>query len=324
MQVHVLPVAWTEQADKLREVRTTVFIDEQRVPQEIEWDGLDEDAHHFLALNEAGQVLGCARLLETGQIGRMAVLASHRGRGIGERLLAAAVAHAKSLGMRRVFLHAQTQAAGFYRKAGFLPEGGEFMEAGIPHVNMALKLPIPFEPPETPPAPVIRAEVPEEPLPPQQLEPFDGEAASLNALLTALRQPGRTLRLYSQLLDPVLFDREEVADAISEFARRGPPVSVQILIHSSSLIVARGHRLLELARRLDSKIEIRRVPTEHADDEHTFVGWDERGYWLMPDHQEYQSYLTLYDPVRAAKLAERFGYLWERSAPDPELRVLRI
>ena len=63
MEVHVVPVPWSTHSDQLQAVRNTVFIQEQGVPQEVEWDGHDEGATHFLALNEAGQTIGCARLL---------------------------------------------------------------------------------------------------------------------------------------------------------------------------------------------------------------------------------------------------------------------
>ena len=75
----------------------------------------------------------------------MAVLKEQRGRDIGRQLLKAAVDHAVEVGLQRVFLHAQTHAEGFYRKSGFLPFGAEFMEAGIPHIEMELALPIPFK-----------------------------------------------------------------------------------------------------------------------------------------------------------------------------------
>jgi predicted GNAT family N-acyltransferase len=324
MDVHVLNVDWPTHQEVLQAIRGEVFIEEQGVPREIEWDGQDDVAHHFLAINEAGQRIGCARLLPSGQIGRMAVLKSHRGTGIGRQLLDAAVDAAKSLGFTRVFLHAQADVVDFYRKAGFIPEGEEFMEAGIVHQGMSQELPIPFEPPGEVAKPVIR----EEAAPPEASEAallqFSGEGECVEGLAASLSWPLRTLRIYSQTLDHALFDRDEVAEALSAFVRRGPPARLLILIHSSGAIISRGHRLLELARRLDSKVEIRTVPGELADDNHSCVITDERGFFLLPDHQEYQAFANRYDPVQAARLAERFDYLWERSETDPELRVLRL
>lgn len=323
MQIHVLPVAWHSHKEALRRIRETVFIVEQQVPREIEWDGADDTASHFLAVNEAGQALGCARLLPTGQIGRMAVLAEHRGRGLGQRLLSAAVDEARRQGMTSVHLHAQTHAAGFYRKAGFLPRGGEFMEAGMPHQEMALELPIPFEPPRDVPQAVLRPE-PVEDTPPSRVEHYRGEHDCVQGLLQGLAQPRRKLAILSQQLDHALFDVEAVVESLSRFARSSPAVDVRILISDVSLIVSRGHRLVELTRRLDSRMEIRRVADELAPGERSFLTWDERGFFLLPDFREYLALADSYDPVQARRLLDDFNYLWERSTQDPELRILQI
>jgi predicted GNAT family N-acyltransferase len=324
VDVHVTQVPWATHGDRLRRVREIVFIEEQSVPREEEWDGLDETAIHFLALNAAGQPLGCARLLPNGQIGRMAVLQASRGTGLGLRLLEAAIEEAARQGHRRVFLHAQTHAIGFYRKAGFLPHGAEFMEAGIPHVEMTLELPIPFEPVAVDAPPEIRQE-PAPPLAdPPALVADTGESACVAGLLACLQRPRRTLLLLSPLLDPLLFDRPDVVEAISAFAREARQTRVQILIRDSSQIVARGHRLVELARRLDSRVELRRLPDDAGTRELSFMTWDERGCWLLPDYREYQALRNFHDPVQAKRLTEQFARLWARSTPDPELRLLRL
>ena len=93
---------------------------------------------------------------------------------------------------------------------------------------------------------------------------------------------------------------------------------------SSNPVISRGHRLVDLARRLTSKIQIRLVPDQLATDLHTCVMWDDQGYWLMPDHREYDGLSNLYDPVQANRLSERFDYLWQKSQTDPELRTLRL
>jgi len=325
MEIHVVPVQWATHGEKLRQVRGVVFIEEQKVPRDLEWDGLDDQAHHFLAMNEAGQAIGCARLLPSGQIGRMAVLKAFRGTGIGERLLDAAVEQAKKLRMDKVHLHAQIQAEPFYRKCGFQPVGQVFMEAGIPHRQMELDLPIPFENQGALPRPAVRESRVETAVDDaSELLSYRGASACAEGLVNALSAPRRQLMIYSQQLDPALFDRPEVSHALSAFARSGPPVRVQVLIHDSSLMVARGHRLLELARRLDSKIEIRRVPETFAESDATYLTWDSRGYWLQPDHRTYVALADHYDPVQANRFCEGFVRLWERSAGDPELRNLRL
>jgi predicted GNAT family N-acyltransferase len=131
---------WREALPLARRVREQVFIEEQAVPRELEWDEWDEASDHAVALDARGGAIGTARLLPDGRIGRIAVLKTWRGKGVGAALLAAMLARARERSMPRALLHAQTQAAGFYRRFGFSERGEEFLEAGIPHVEMILDL----------------------------------------------------------------------------------------------------------------------------------------------------------------------------------------
>ncbi len=324
MQIHVLPVEWASHSSVLETIRRQVFIDEQGVPEDIERDGRDSDARHFLAITEAGQNIGCARLLPEGQIGRVAVLPDFRSRGTGARLLEAAIDQAKTDGQTSLYLNAQTDAISLYRRAGFVPAGREFIEAGLPHQRMEMILPIPFEAPGEVARPVVREESVHPDADTAELRTHNGEAACSLGISSVLNHPLREVRIYSPLLDHALFESDEVLDALSRFARSGPPTSIQILIHTSNLIVSRGHRLLNLARRLTSKIEIRVVAAELQDEQRCFVVADQRSFFLQPDDQEYQGYSNSYDPVQSTQLAERFDYLWPRADQDPELRALSI
>ena len=131
---------WARDASRLGSVRRTVFIDEQGVPEALEWDEHDAMARHFLALTLEGEPIGCARLLPDGHVGRMAVLPDWRGYGIGKALLTAVHAAAQARGSTMLKLSAQTHAAGFYADAGFVAVGAEYEEAGIPHVAMQKNL----------------------------------------------------------------------------------------------------------------------------------------------------------------------------------------
>ncbi|HET9699953.1 MAG TPA: GNAT family N-acetyltransferase [Burkholderiales bacterium] len=133
-------VTWSEAEPRLREVRAAVFMAEQGVPAELEWDGLDPMCVHFLALCAKGEAVGTARLTSDGHVGRMAVRAPWRGRGVGRSLMEAVLAAARRRGMRCVVLNAQVHAQGFYLRFGFTPEGGEFLDAGIPHLRMTRRL----------------------------------------------------------------------------------------------------------------------------------------------------------------------------------------
>ncbi|MEO5766600.1 MAG: GNAT family N-acetyltransferase [Casimicrobiaceae bacterium] len=131
---------WREGEPALRAVRHTVFVVEQRVPEALEWDAMDARSIHALARDPDGAPIGCGRLLPTGYIGRMAVLALWRRRGVGAALLLALVDLARERGHARATLNAQAQAMAFYARHGFMATGEQFDEAGIDHRVMAREL----------------------------------------------------------------------------------------------------------------------------------------------------------------------------------------
>ncbi|HZN23515.1 MAG TPA: GNAT family N-acetyltransferase [Burkholderiales bacterium] len=136
----VRPVNWNARREDLRALRRTVFIEEQNVPEELEWDEVDERAYHVLAMSGDGDPIGTGRLSLDCQIGRMAVARDWRGRGVGAAILRTLLAFAVKEGCRVVRLHAQTHALGFYERYGFEAVSDEFQEAGIPHRAMELRL----------------------------------------------------------------------------------------------------------------------------------------------------------------------------------------
>lgn len=136
----VFETDWACDAIRLAAIRRAVFIDEQGVPESLEWDEHDAEAMHVLAVTEEGAAVGCARLLPDGHIGRMAVRAAWRGQGIGHALLLAVIEAARKRGHTMVKLSAQTHAAEFYARAGFVAQGSVYEEAGIPHVAMQMAL----------------------------------------------------------------------------------------------------------------------------------------------------------------------------------------
>jgi predicted GNAT family N-acyltransferase len=120
----------------IHEVRRQVFIVEQDIPAQLEWDGQDTACHHVLATDPRQAAIGTGRLDPRGRIGRMAVLPIWRSLGVGRDLLAALLTLARAQGHREVVVHAQCAVAGFYRKAGFREQGQPFTEAGIEHQKM--------------------------------------------------------------------------------------------------------------------------------------------------------------------------------------------
>jgi len=328
LEIHVIKADWADHQKTLQKIREVVFIEEQEVPRDIEWDGQDADSTHFLALNEFGQHIGCARLLRAGQIGRMAVLKDHRGTGVGAKLLEAAVEEGKAQGFERLYLHAQSYAQEFYRRGGFLPYGDEFEEAGIPHFGMEMKLPVVFIPVEEADrtAPQIREQAPRPAMAEEQSQArgFNGFSECTQALHEVVASAHRKLLILSPYLDHELFDKEPFISALSALARSAARVEIRILIFSSKPLVDRGHRIVELARRLDEKIKIQVLRENPGAKTSSYVCADLDGYWLLPAYDKHDGVSDLANPVTCRRLSEVFETAWAKSIEDTELRTLRL
>jgi len=135
----VFVTTWGVDRPLLQQVRRAVFIVEQEVPEQEEWDSDDLVSAHVLAVRNREPV-GTGRLSPGGKIGRLAVLSEFRGRGLGARILKTLLQEASHRGLLDVYLHAQVQALVFYEKLGFKVEGEVFDEAGIPHRKMRRNL----------------------------------------------------------------------------------------------------------------------------------------------------------------------------------------
>jgi predicted GNAT family N-acyltransferase len=137
--VEVRPASGEDEVDEALRLRVRVFCDEQGVPLDAEPDEYDRDALHVVAVEEGGAVVGTCRLVlegRTAKLGRMAVDAGRRGRGVGAALLAEAERHSRAAGVRRITLHAQMAARPLYARGGFIERGEPFVEEGIDHIAM--------------------------------------------------------------------------------------------------------------------------------------------------------------------------------------------
>lgn len=140
--VVIKKVGTKDEMEQVYDIRREVFIEEQGVPEDIEMDGRDDEAVHVLAVVD-GEPAGCGRLLFSGdetRIGRVAVRKKMRGYGIGDGICRLLIALAKDRGAEKIVLDAQLTAEGFYSRLGFEREGDVFMEAGMEHVRMTMKI----------------------------------------------------------------------------------------------------------------------------------------------------------------------------------------
>jgi predicted GNAT family N-acyltransferase len=296
---HVETIEYATGLAELRAVRETVFVHEQQVPLEEEWDALDPLCRHVIARDEAGLPIGTGRLTPEHRIGRMAVLADWRGQGVGDAMLIALIAEARQRGWPMVSLNAQVSAEAFYARQGFIPEGERFMEAGIEHQSMRRTL-----------------------TGPSVVESHAGAIAATTAVATQAR---RHLRIYSRELDPGLLDNAAVLGALRRFSTRNPGGEIRILLQDAATPQHTLAPLLTLAQRLPSVFAFREV-REPVDKAYAsaFIANDASGYYFRTLGHRFDGETDLDGAGRARQLREEFGRFWERARPCTEFRALGI
>ncbi|TAN03925.1 MAG: GNAT family N-acetyltransferase [Rhodanobacteraceae bacterium] len=314
---HVEVCDWANAADReaLQGVRETVFVLEQHVPLDMEIDDDDPRSVHVLARAFDGTPIGAGRLTLAGRIGRVAVLRDWRDRGVGTTLLDTLLEQARARKLPEVSLHAQRSALPFWLHHGFATAGGEFEEAGIPHVNMQRVLDPPPEPERPPPA-----------LPPDPRILRSTTREELIAVtLTLLEGAQHSMCVLVRELHPLLLNDTACMVELRRLAISGRGASIRIIAQDLSRAMQEGSRLLELAQRLSSVIEIRRV-VEPADLAYNsaFMCVDSCGYLFRPLESEMTTVGSTYAPGRHAELMRLFEEVWARSEPWAELRALDI
>ena len=136
-QISIQSGTWEQLSSDLKAIREQVFIQEQSIAAEDEWDELDVLSLHFVVYLE-GQAIATARLLSNHSVGRVAVLKSQRGFGVGQKLMQAVINEAHNQQRPYVKLSSQVHAIGFYQALGFVVQGSEYLDCGIPHRDMKL------------------------------------------------------------------------------------------------------------------------------------------------------------------------------------------
>lgn len=311
-------VTWQDAEAELRILREFVFIGEQNVPPELEWDGKDDACVHILAQDDKGRGVGTARMTPEGHIGRMAVLRAWRKRGVGSDMLTALLTIARAQQLERVQLDAQTHAIDFYLRHDFIVQGETFMDAGIPHQHMTRSLP-PMD---------VHININD--LPKQVLGEtrgyidLKGLEDNKQAAIQMAQQGQRSLNLFTPNLDPRIFDNDEFIEAVKKVAIHNPRSRVNILLLDPGQVVSRGHRIVELARRISSHIFINRADSEDHDHVDTFMIVDDVGIIRRAHNDRFEGLAEFNNPGEARLLLKSFNEAWERSQPEPELRRLHL
>ena len=296
---YVEPIDYAMGVADLRAVREIVFVQEQQVPLDEEWDALDPHCVHVIARADDGTPIGTGRLTPEHKIGRMAVLKPWRRRGIGDAMLLALIDEAQQRGWREVSLNAQVSAIDFYLRHGFEPYGDRFREAGIEHQAMRRRL-----------------------TGPSAVEDRDTAVTSVAALIDAAR---RSLWIYSRELDPGLFDAPLVVEALRRFGTAGHGNEARFLLQDAASAQRKHAPLLALAQRLPSIFLFRETddPVDRAYPS-AYVVNDAGGYYFRALGHRFDGEADLHGPGRARQLRGEFMAVWERSRPVSEYRALQL
>lgn len=311
------PATYAADFADLQYIRTEVFVVEQGIPPEIEFDGSDPDCRHILARDSERRPIGCGRLSATGRIGRMAVLPAWRRQKVGASLLRGLIELAANMGLTEVSAHAQTAALGFYRRYGFEAVGAEFTEAGIPHIAVRLAIaaavPLPRQTGGAGAASVAASRL-------QTAE------AAAEAALCLVVQARRLLCIYSRSLDYRLFGQMELIETIKQFALRNQHgAEVRIIVQEPEALRGQQHPLIDLAQRLPSYVSIRApVEAEDLNFRPAFIANDSGGYLFQLQGDRYDGHWSPNLPPQNRQLAEEFERVWQRARICSEFRALGL
>lgn len=291
---------WSAHGPVLYAIRRAVFVEEQQVPESLEQDEHDAHCLHILARDRNGRPIATGRLLADGHLGRVAVLRDWRGRGVGRAIVARLVELARERGLPRVELHAQTHALAFYEALGFRAEGGEFLEAGIPHRLMYRNLELILAGPE----------------------------AVQRALLDLVGGLWRSLHVHAPALNPQLFDDPRLITALRERATAQPRLKLWLLLPPATEWRRDCPRLAGLVRTLASAVELRRLPAEtlreRPEYQQGFCIGNETALLRLPQPMAPAGDYCREGGAAARDLLGFFRDAWEKAEPDPELRSLRL
>jgi predicted GNAT family N-acyltransferase len=244
--MEVNTVSWDDAHSALRLIRQKVFVEEQSVPEDLEWDSDDKTAIHLLG-KEGNRPVACARILKGGKLGRLAVLKDYRQHGWGGRILRAAEQLLKDQQKNKITLNAQANSYHFYFKNGYRPSEEMFWDANIPHVRMQKIL--------NRPNPASKTYLLGED---EENHYSDQPAASPVWFQVGASQCRREIDIQISDLAHPLFNNAACIANLGAFIRQSRHTNVRVLINKEIPGLSE-HPLLQLQHRMSSRFKIRAV-----------------------------------------------------------------
>lgn len=303
---------WKQDEDALRRVRTAVFVEEQSVPDEEEWDGLDPECMHAVAEAPSEGVVATGRLHPSGKIGRMAVLPPWRGHGVGGAILRCLLRAASEQGLESVYLHAQVPVLGFYARFGFVAEGDEFDEANIPHRLMRMQLP----------GGLVRT--PDSSAQAGTRRVLSGKADFTEAVADVAAVATRSLAIYTPDLEHGIYDSPRFLATIKRLVLSRSHARIRVLISDPGRVQHSVNRFLHVGRRLSTFIEFRRLPESVAQRDDAFLVADDSALVYRAKTDRWEGIGDKSEPRMARRYLEQFDQLWQLSENAYEIGELRI
>jgi predicted GNAT family N-acyltransferase len=303
---------WSGDEAALRRLRTTVFVEEQSVPEAEEWDGLDAECTHAVAEARDVGVIGTGRLHPSGKIGRMAVLAPWRGHGVGAALLRRLLKTAALQGLDSVYLNAQVAVLGFYSRFGFVAEGEEFEEAGIPHRLMRMRLPredggLAVHEGLTGTRRILSGS-----------EDFATAVADIAALAT------RSLAIFTPDLEQGIYDSRRFIETVKRLVLSRSHARIRVLINDPARVQHSVNRFLHIGRRLSTFIEFRALAETHLQRDDAFLIADSSALVYRPKSARLEGIADTFEPRMARLYLGQFDQMWQMSEVAREIGELRI
>lgn len=312
--------SWAVDETPLREVRTVVFINEQNVPEEEEFDDDDITATHFLAKAFDGRPVGTARLTTDGRIGRVAVIAEWRGKQVGRALMRTVMETASNMHMEYLRLASQVQAIAFYEDFGFRAEGEAFDDAGIPHRWMSCQLQL--EPVNHRQPGRLKSQLPANAT--AQPREFQGLGEYRQAVLDLLTATTNQLLIYSRDLEPLVLGEPAIVQQIQRLANGAAQPQIRIIVQDPDTAIKEGHLLLPLAQRKPGVIDFRLPSKDFKNYPSAFMVGDAQ-HGIYRDNGGYPAgELHFAERTFARPLCDYFSRVWDFGRHDSNFRALNL
>lgn len=303
---------WERDEPALREVRTSVFVKEQAVSEREEWDGLDAECTHAVAENPEQGVFGTGRLHPSGKIGRMAVLPEWRGQGVGAAILRRLLEEATGRGLESVYLHAQVQVLGFYSRFGFVAEGEEFEEAGIPHRLMRLRLPRGGTGLASPGEQTGTRRV------------LSGKREFAAAVAEVAAVAARSLAIFTPDLEHGVYDTKPFLETVKRLVLSRSHARIRVLVSDPDRVQLSVNRFLHVGRRLSTFIEFRRLAESFQERGDAFLVADSAALVYRARADRWEGVADTREPRMARRYLGEFDQMWQHSETAQEIGELRI